>query len=200
MQNHICKVCLAITCHLRFWQNDRDLLRATVVTRGWNGYRNKSQHRKSALEKKILPPLLQGFKPTTFQSWVQCSNHWTIPTPIHSYYLCPTLQLRMEAGESKITNTESILRRVRRIVSIVSNSKAVLRSRRVRMEIESGSSSKEVIENMKESCLNTMLWTISWLEGVTKIVLIQITKKLPQRTDLKGLKFLSTLREVFFPL
>ena len=67
----------------------------------------------------------------------------------------------MEAGESKITNTESILRRVRRIVSIVSNSKAVLRSRRVRMEIESGSSSKEVIENMKESCLNTMLWTIS---------------------------------------
>ena len=25
-----------------FWQNDRDLLRATVVTRGWNGYRNTS--------------------------------------------------------------------------------------------------------------------------------------------------------------
>ena len=31
--------CLAVTCHLRFWQNDRDLLRATAVTRGWNGYR-----------------------------------------------------------------------------------------------------------------------------------------------------------------
>ena len=27
-------VCLAVTCHLHFWQNDRDFLRATVVTRG----------------------------------------------------------------------------------------------------------------------------------------------------------------------
>ena len=25
---------LAITCHLRFWQNDRDNLRATSVTQG----------------------------------------------------------------------------------------------------------------------------------------------------------------------
>ena len=24
--------CLAVTCHLHFWQNDRDLLRATAVT------------------------------------------------------------------------------------------------------------------------------------------------------------------------
>ena len=32
-------VCLAVTRHLHFWQNDRDLLRATAVTRGWNGYR-----------------------------------------------------------------------------------------------------------------------------------------------------------------
>ena len=69
---HIRKVyaCLAVTCHLHFWQNDRDFLRATVVTRGWNGYRNKSQHRKSTLEKKILPPFQQGFEPATF--WV---NH-----------------------------------------------------------------------------------------------------------------------------
>ena len=58
---HIRKVyaCSAVTCHLHFWQNDRDFLRATVVTRGWNGYRNKSQHRKSTLEKKILPPFQQ---------------------------------------------------------------------------------------------------------------------------------------------
>ena len=70
MQSHIRKVhaYLAVTCHLHFWHNDRDLLRATAVTRGWNGYRNKSQHRKSTLEKKILPPLLQGFEPATFQS------------------------------------------------------------------------------------------------------------------------------------
>ena len=73
--------CLAVTCHLHFWQNDRDFLRATVVTRGWNGYRNKSQHRKSSLEKIILPPFQQGFEPATFQSRVRRSNHWAIPAP-----------------------------------------------------------------------------------------------------------------------
>ena len=52
MQSHIRKVhaYLAVTCHPHFWQNDRGLLRATAVTRGWNGYRNKSQHRKLTLE------------------------------------------------------------------------------------------------------------------------------------------------------
>ena len=76
MQSHIRKVyaCLAVTCHLHFWQNDRGLLRATAVTRGWNGYRNKSQHRESTLENKILPPLLQRFEPATFQSRVRRSN------------------------------------------------------------------------------------------------------------------------------
>ena len=80
-KSHIRKVyaCLAVTCHL---QNDRDFLRATVVTRGWNGYRNKSQHRKSTLEKKILPPFQQGFEPATFQSRVRRSNHWAIPAPL----------------------------------------------------------------------------------------------------------------------
>ena len=53
-----------------------------MVTRGWNGYRNKSQHRKSTLEKKILPPFQQGFEPETFQSRVRCSNHRAIPTPL----------------------------------------------------------------------------------------------------------------------
>ena len=80
---HLHKVyaCLAVTWHLHFWQNDRDFLRATVVTWGWNGYRNKSQHRKSTMEKKILPPFQQGFEPTTFQSRVRRSNHWAIPAP-----------------------------------------------------------------------------------------------------------------------
>ena len=91
---HIRKVYafLAVTCHLHFWQNDRDFLRATAVTRGWNGYRNKSQHRKSTLEKKILPPFQQGFEPATFQSRVRCSNHWAIPAPrgciiLHCFYI-----------------------------------------------------------------------------------------------------------------
>ena len=50
MQSHIRKVyaCLAVTCHLRFWQNDLGLLRATAVTRGWNGYRGSRFQKHSA--------------------------------------------------------------------------------------------------------------------------------------------------------
>ena len=68
MQSHIRKVCacLAVTCHLRFWQNDRDLSRGAAVTRGWNGYRNKSRHRKLTLEKDILPPLFPDSNPPPF--------------------------------------------------------------------------------------------------------------------------------------
>jgi len=76
MQSHIRKVyaCLAVTCHLHFWQNDRDPLRATAVTRGWNGYGNKSQHRKLTVEQKRLPQLLRELEPGTFRSMVWGSN------------------------------------------------------------------------------------------------------------------------------
>ena len=47
-------VCLAVTCHLHFWQNDRDILRVTTVTRGWDGYRNKSQQRSLPWGKEIF--------------------------------------------------------------------------------------------------------------------------------------------------
>ena len=73
-------VCLAVTCHLHVWQNDWDCFCATAVTQGWNGYQNKCQHRKLTMEKIIFPLLLQRLKPRTFQSRVQCSNHWAIPT------------------------------------------------------------------------------------------------------------------------
>ena len=48
IQSHIGRVYvyLAVTCHLRFWGNNRDLLRATAVTRKWNGYRNKKSAQK----------------------------------------------------------------------------------------------------------------------------------------------------------
>ena len=69
-------VCLAVTCHLHFWQNDWDLLCATTVNRGWNRYWNESTQ-------KIDPwrTLLLGFEPRTFRSRVWCCNHWAIPTP-----------------------------------------------------------------------------------------------------------------------
>ena len=98
MQSHIRKVyvCLAVTCHLRFWQNDQGLLCATAVTQGWNGYRNKSQHRKLTLEKKMFPPLQQGFKLATFRSQVQCSNHWAIPAPTGVFTATPWLTLSID--------------------------------------------------------------------------------------------------------
>ena len=81
IQSHIGRVyvCLGVTCRLHFWQNDRDLLRATAVTRGWSWDRNKSQYRKLTLEKNILLPLLPGLEPGTFRSRVRRSNHWAIP-------------------------------------------------------------------------------------------------------------------------
>ena len=48
-------------------------LRATAVTRGVEGTPNKSQHTKLTLEKKILPPLLPGFKLATFRPRVRRS-------------------------------------------------------------------------------------------------------------------------------
>ena len=90
MQSHVRRVhaCFDVTCHLHFWQSGRDLLRATAAILGWNGYRNKSQHRQLTLEKKILPALLQGLEPATFRSRVRRSNHWAIPAPPVSVYVC----------------------------------------------------------------------------------------------------------------
>ena len=90
MQSCMRKVyaCLAVTCHLHFWQNDQDLLHATAVTWGWNGYWNKSQHRKLTLENRILLLLLQGFEPMTFQSQVRRSNH-SYPAPLDIYPRSP---------------------------------------------------------------------------------------------------------------
>ena len=43
-QSHVgwAHACLAVTCHLHFWQTDRDLFRCYCGNTGWNGYRNKS--------------------------------------------------------------------------------------------------------------------------------------------------------------
>ena len=78
--------CLAVTCHLHFWQNDRDFLRATVVTRGLTDteirvstesrpWRRKFSRRSSrdsnprpfnhesgALTTELSPPLILGMK------------------------------------------------------------------------------------------------------------------------------------------
>ena len=69
MQSHIRKVyvCLAVTCHLHFWQNDLELLCATAVpTRGWNGYRNKSAQKVDPGEKKISRRSCRDLNPRPF--------------------------------------------------------------------------------------------------------------------------------------
>ena len=37
-----CKAVLSCNLPPSLWQNDQSLLRATAVTRGWNGYQNES--------------------------------------------------------------------------------------------------------------------------------------------------------------
>ena len=79
---------LAVTCHLHFWQNDRDLLPAAAVTREWNGDRNKSQHRKLILEKKTLPPFRPAGMWTRHLSITRSALYrWTIPAPGDNYDL-----------------------------------------------------------------------------------------------------------------
>ena len=79
MQSNICKVyvCLAVTCHLLFWQNDRDLLCATA---GMDTEIRVSTESRP-WRRKFSQPLLWGFEPRTFQSQVQHSNHWDIAVP-----------------------------------------------------------------------------------------------------------------------
>ena len=96
MQSHIRKVhtCLAVTCHLHFWQNDRDLLRATAVTRcgtdtkirvsteSWPWRRNFS--RRSCRDSNLNPQpfnhescaLITDLFPLPAQRWPQslCSS------------------------------------------------------------------------------------------------------------------------------
>ena len=104
MQSHIRKVyaCLAVTCHLRFWQDDRGLLRATAVTRGWDGYRNKSQHRKLTLEKKILPPL----HPYLLACWLHLLGMLHVFAEVHAAALAVSVHVCNVAALSFSTNAE----------------------------------------------------------------------------------------------
>ena len=73
--------CLAITCHLYFYQTDCDVLDATAATQAWSRHQNKSQHRKLMLKKKILRQFLPGSKPIACQSHVQHSTTELFPLP-----------------------------------------------------------------------------------------------------------------------
>ena len=70
---HRVHVCLAVTCQLHFQLNDLDLLSATVVKWGSNGYWNKSQYRNLTGEANVPTA------PHTFRSLplsYPCSPIW----------------------------------------------------------------------------------------------------------------------------
>ena len=43
-------MCLGVTCHLHFWQNDQGLLHATVVTKGGTDTEKESAHKVNSGE------------------------------------------------------------------------------------------------------------------------------------------------------
>ena len=57
-------VCLAVTCHLHFECRMTGI--CYVLLHGGGTDTDMSQHRKSTLVKKILPPLMQVLEPATF--------------------------------------------------------------------------------------------------------------------------------------
>ena len=77
--------CLGITCHLHFWQNYPPFfsffLMCNCGNMGVERTVNKSHHTKLTLEKKILLPLLLGFKLATFLPWAWHSYQQATPTP-----------------------------------------------------------------------------------------------------------------------
>ena len=83
--------CLAVTCHLHFWQNDLGLLRVASVTGEGETDMEMSQHRNFTLAKKILPPLLPGLEPATYRSQVRRSNHRVISMSTDVPDLCGDL-------------------------------------------------------------------------------------------------------------
>ena len=94
-------LCLAVTYHLYFWQNDLDLLRATAVTRAWNGYRNETQHRNLTLEKNFS----------------RCSYRDSNPRPLHhesitlpQSYSCSPQKVCYSGVPLAVTNTRAFLR------------------------------------------------------------------------------------------
>ena len=71
--------CLAVTCRLHTWQNDRDLFRTTAITQGWKGYRNTGQHRKLWRRKFSTAPA--GTRASDLSMTSPAFHHWTTPAP-----------------------------------------------------------------------------------------------------------------------
>ena len=76
-------MCLAVTCHQRFWQNDWDFLRASAVTRGWNGYQNKSQSKPRPFDPES-DDLPLSYPRSPFTVYIYVMQHFDL------FHLCRT--------------------------------------------------------------------------------------------------------------
>ena len=85
-------VCLGVTCHLHFCQNDRWSFTCHCCNTGVEWALHNSKHAKLTLEKKILPMLLPGFKLATFRSGVRQSYQQAILAP-HKLFQLPALRI-----------------------------------------------------------------------------------------------------------
>ena len=74
---------------------------------------------------------------------------------IRSNYLCPFLHVGTEEGQGKITLPKVLSRRVKRMLSSIV-SKAVLRSRRVRVEIEPESEAVRMSFKTRKSAVSVL--------------------------------------------
>ena len=96
--------CLAVTCHLHFWQNDRDFLRATVVTRGWNGYRDTESRpwrrkfsRRSSRDSKEFGALTTELSPPPLWRW---GEREIIYLSLHCHHYQNDFCIKMGSDES----------------------------------------------------------------------------------------------------
>ena len=77
---HANHIHLAVTCHLHFWQNDWDLLHATVVTRGVTDTEIRVSTESQPWSRKFSHRSCRDSNPRPFSHEWQ-SNHWAIPAP-----------------------------------------------------------------------------------------------------------------------
>ena len=109
---HIRKVyaCLAVTCHLHFWQNDRDFLRATAVTRGGTDTEIRVSTVGRPWSYKILPLIPAGIRtrrPVNHESGALTTA--TIPAPRSLQVLTSTYKLNLPSRPYKSLFCVSVL-------------------------------------------------------------------------------------------